>query len=48
MKIVVIGRTCKVFLNESKVPTLTVTNLRGETVKGESAYGLWAADILAI
>src|SRR6516162_2065861 len=40
MKIVVIGRTCKVFLNESKVPTLTVTNLRrGDS---EGGVGLWS------
>ena len=46
MKIVVDGRTCTLFLNESKVPTLTVTNLRRETAKGESACGLWqGADI---
>jgi len=40
MKIVVISRTCKVFLNESKVPTLTVTNLRrGDS---EGGVGLWS------
>jgi hypothetical protein len=40
MKIVVKGRTCTVFLNESKAPTLTVTNLRrGDS---EGGVGLWA------
>ena len=40
MKIVVVGRTCKVFLNESKVPALTVTNLRrGDS---EGGVGLWS------
>jgi hypothetical protein len=40
MKIVVSGRSCSVFLNESKIPTLTVTNLR----KGDSegGIGLWS------
>ena len=45
MKIVVIDRTCKVFLKESKVPTLTVTNLRRGDSEGVE-HGLWAADIL--
>jgi hypothetical protein len=40
MKIVVDGRTCTLFLNESKVPTLTVTNLRRGDSKGE--IGLWS------
>jgi hypothetical protein len=40
MRLVVQGRTCTVFLNESKVPTLTVTNLRrGDT---EGGIGLWS------
>lgn len=40
MKLVVVGRTCKVFLNETKVPTLTVTNLRrGDS---EGGVGLWS------
>ena len=40
MKIVVRGRTCTLFLNASKVPTLVVTNLR----RGDSEGGiaLWA------
>jgi hypothetical protein len=39
MKLVVEGRTCTLFLNESNVPTLTVTNLRrGDS---EGAIGLW-------
>ena len=40
MKIVVRGRTCTLFLNASKVPTLIVTNLR----RGDSEGGiaLWA------
>ena len=40
MKIVVLGRTCTLFLNASKVPTLVVTNLR----RGDSEGGiaLWA------
>jgi hypothetical protein len=40
MKIVVVGRTCKVFLNESKVPTLIVTNLRRGDSEGR--VGLWS------
>ena len=40
MKIVIDGRTCKLFLNESKVPTLTVTNLRRGDSKG--GIGLWS------
>jgi hypothetical protein len=40
MKIVVDGRTCTLFLNESKVPTLTVTNLRRGDSKG--GIGLWS------
>jgi len=40
MKIVVRGRTCKLFLNASNVPTLTVTNLRrGDS---EGGIGLWS------
>src|SRR4051794_39192334 len=40
MKIVVRGRTCTLFLNGSKVPTLTVTNLRrGDS---EGGIGLWS------
>jgi Domain of Unknown Function (DUF1080) len=40
MKLVVSGRTCTVYLNESTVPTLTVTNLRrGDS---EGGIGLWA------
>jgi 3-keto-disaccharide hydrolase len=40
LKILVRGRTCQVFVNESKVPTLTVTNLRrGDS---EGGIGLWA------
>src|SRR5215469_4338732 len=40
MKLVVEGRTCTLFLNESNVPTLTVTNLRrGDS---EGGIGLWA------
>jgi hypothetical protein len=40
MKIVVRGRTCTLFLNASKVPTLTVTNLRrGDS---EGGIGLWS------
>lgn len=40
MKIVVRGRTCSVFLNTSKVPTLVVTNLRrGDS---EGGIGLWS------
>jgi len=40
MKLVVTGRTCEVFLNESRVPTLTVTNLRrGDS---EGGIGLWS------
>jgi hypothetical protein len=40
MKLVVRGRTCTVFLNESKVPNLVVTNLRrGDS---EGAIGFWA------
>ncbi len=40
VKIVVRGRTCRVFLNASKVPTLVVTNLR----RGDSEGGiaLWS------
>jgi hypothetical protein len=40
IKIVVRGRTCRVFLNASKVPTLVVTNLR----RGDSEGGiaLWS------
>jgi hypothetical protein len=39
MKLVVEGRTCTLFLNESNVPTLTVTNLRrGDS---EGGIGLW-------
>ena len=40
MKIVIDGRTCRLFLNESKVPTLTVTNLRRGDSKG--GIGLWS------
>ena len=40
MKIVVRGRTCTLFLNASKVPTLIVTNLRRGDVEGGIA--LWA------
>src|SRR5277367_1832721 len=40
MKIVVDGRACRFFLNESKVPTLTVTNLRRGDSKG--GIGLWS------
>ena len=40
MKIVIDGRTCTLFLNESKVPTLTVTNLRRGDSKG--GIGLWS------
>lgn len=36
MKIVVRGRTCKLFLNASNAPTLTVTNLR----RGDSEGGI--------
>jgi hypothetical protein len=40
MKIVVRGRTCRLFLNASNVPTLTVTNLRrGDS---EGGIGLWS------
>ena len=40
MKLLVSGRTCTVYLNESTVPTLTVTNLRrGDS---EGGLGLWA------
>jgi hypothetical protein len=40
MKIVVEGRTCRLFLNESDVPTLTVINLRRGDSKG--GIGLWS------
>jgi len=40
MKIVIGGRSCRLFLNESKVPTLTVTNLRRGDSKG--GIGLWS------
>ena len=40
MKIAVDGRTCTLFLNESKVPALTVTNLRRGDRKG--GIGLWS------
>ena len=40
MKIVVYGRTCTLFLNESNVPTLAVTNLRRGDSKGGIA--LWS------
>ena len=40
IKIVVEGRTCTLFLNESNVPTLTVTNLRRGDSKG--GIGLWS------
>lgn len=40
MKIVVDGRTCTLFLNDSKVPTLNVTNLRRGDSKG--GVGLWS------
>jgi len=40
MKLVVEGRTCTLFLNESNIPTLTVTNLRrGDS---EGGIGLWS------
>ena len=40
MKILVRGRTCRLFLNASNVPTLTVTNLRrGDS---EGGIGLWS------
>jgi hypothetical protein len=40
MKIVVRGRNCRLFLNASNVPTLTVTNLRrGDS---EGGIGLWS------
>jgi hypothetical protein len=40
MRIVVSGRTCRVFLNGSKAPSLTVTNLRrGDS---EGGVGLWS------
>jgi hypothetical protein len=40
MKIVVRGRTCNVFLNASRVPTLVVNNLRrGDS---EGGIGLWS------
>jgi hypothetical protein len=39
MKLVISGRTCTVFMNNSPVPTMTVTNLRrGDS---EGAIGLW-------
>ena len=40
IKLVVRGRTCRVFLNAGKVPTLVVTNLR----RGDSEEGiaLWS------
>jgi hypothetical protein len=40
IKIVVQGRSCKLFMNGSKDPTLEVTNLRREPTKGGIA--LWA------
>ncbi|HYK35924.1 family 16 glycoside hydrolase [Alloacidobacterium sp.] len=40
VKIVVDGRTCTLFLNESKVPILTVTNLRRGDTRG--GIGLWS------
>jgi hypothetical protein len=40
MKVVVEGRTCTLFLNESSVPTLTVTNLRRGDTRG--GIGLWS------
>jgi len=40
MKLVISGRRCAVFLNDSQVPTLTVTNLRrGDS---EGGVGLWS------
>ncbi len=40
LKIVVRGRTCQLFVNGSKVPTMAVTNLRrGDS---EGGIGLWA------
>jgi hypothetical protein len=40
MKLVVEGRTCTLFMNNSNIPTLTVTNLRrGDS---EGGIGLWS------
>jgi hypothetical protein len=48
MRLVVRGRTCTVYLNESTVPTLTVTKLRRETVKEELACGNWVAEDISV
>ena len=39
IKLVVSGRTCTVFMNDSHDPTMTVTNLRGGDIEG--SIGLW-------